>query len=630
MKLSSRQNSIFLLIYKNKSITVKRLVKACPFNRETLRRELVFLESMGLIERSYGKIAFFENETSRRLIQEKKRPHAAERKEQILSILKEHKNVRLTALAARMQVSIITIRSDLAKLVLEGMVVQKHGSVSLFPNSTSLSLLNKTINFPSNVKVIGQHILLHINPGETIYLGSGDIARYAAVSLQLNANIPVVTDNLEIISILRERDYTSPVYILPGKLIYDSGIIEASQAENFLANIKIDKAFFMIFSYADGTYFMENPEAVSNATSVSRFAQKLYFILNSGMLDKRGTYPFPYREYRDKVQEILIDDSVDREVVNYLFSRRDPVVVYGSDYSFKAGRRLKFRIGFLVDRVRGYFAQAVYNSVRENSAAYDIISLAIRESDGGFFSAVKNADLLLNDRPDLIINFTLCPESLTCIEDKCQARGVKLINIDLQCNNSVYFGADNALAGTMAGNHTVDFIQKCWQGQLDRIIIFARHGMDHITNRRVISMVEKIQAEIYAAFPDPEIIEWDHPDARPKEELIRLLMEIPKNNHVLFISFSLTFFLASYDIIVQYRDANNTIIAGQNFNRQVEELMKRPNSPILGCVDYNPEEYGTRVLNLAVRILEGKKVDAVNYITHTWISREEVLAGAKL
>jgi hypothetical protein len=108
---------------------------------------------------------------------------------------------------------------------------------------------------------------------------------------------------------------------------------------------------------------------------------------------------------------------------------------------------------------------------------------------------------------------------------------------------------------------------------------------------------------------------------------MRLMLDTPKNSHILFIAFSLSFLLSSYDLIRQYRDVRNTIIVGQNFNEQVKELMKKPDSPILGCVDYNPKKYGSRVFDIAVRMLNDEAVDRENYTTHRWISKEEVLAG---
>jgi DeoR/GlpR family transcriptional regulator of sugar metabolism/DNA-binding LacI/PurR family transcriptional regulator len=627
MKLSQRQNSIFIMIYKKRSIPVEKLSEAFPFSRETLRKELVFLESQGLIERRYGKINCPDNESVRVFIQEDRRLSVSQRRERILEILKDHKQVRLSALAARMQVSIITIRSDLEQLTLEGKVIRKHGSVSLLPSAVNLFESIRADDFSSRANILGEHTLLHISPGDTIYPGSGEIARYLAVSLTPNANVSIVSDNLDIVSILVKRNYTSPVYILPGKVFSASGSLVVKHAESFLSGIQIDKAFFMIASYADGTYFMETPEAAANAAAISGYAKKLYFVLDSLTLDKRGANPFPYRDYRDKVQEILIDDGVGQSMVSYLFPRRDPVVIYGSNYALKISQRRKYRIGLLIDIERGYFIQSVYHSVQESAAAYDNLSLIIRETGDGFFSTIKNADILLNDRPDLMINFSLCAESPGYIAEKCRARGVKLITIDLHCPDSVYFGADNTVAGTLAGNHTVSFIQQSWHGQLDRIIILARHGMDYITNRRVMSVVERVCSEIYCSSPDPEIIEWDNPNDKPKEKLMRLLLDTPKNSHILFIAFNLSFLLAGYDLILQYRDANNTIIVGQNFNEQVKELMKMPGSPILGCVHYNPEKYGSRVFDIAVRMLNDEAVDRENYTTHSWISKEAVLAG---
>ena len=191
---------------------------------------------------------------------------------------------------------------------------------------------------------------------------------------------------------------------------------------------------------------------------------------------------------------------------------------------------------------------------------------------------------------------------------------------------SVYFGADNALAGALAANHTIQYIQQHWQGRLDHIVAFARRGIDPITNLRVMSVVERIQEEIFCSSPEPEIIEWDTPNEAPRDALLRFLLSVPKNDKILFITFNLPHILGSYELITQYGKVRDTLIVGQNFNEQVEELMRRPDSPILGCVHYSPENYGARVLDIALRMLNGEQVDAVNYTTHTWISRESIMS----
>jgi len=91
---------------------------------------------------------------------------------------------------------------------------------------------------------------------------------------------------------------------------------------------------------------------------------------------------------------------------------------------------------------------------------------------------------------------------------------------------------------------------------------------------------------------------------------------------MLILAFNLRHLLASYDLILQYRESNNTIIVGHNYTKQIEELMKIGNSPILGCVHYNPEAYGQNIMDLALRLLEGGTVQQRNYTNLTWIARK--------
>jgi hypothetical protein len=37
---------------------------------------------------------------------------------------------------------------------------------------------------------------------------------------------------------------------------------------------------------------------------------------------------------------------------------------------------------------------------------------------------------------------------------------------------------------------------------------------------------------------------------------------------------------------------------------------------------YNPEEYGERVMKIALQMLEEQAVEPLNYTTHTWIPKD--------
>jgi hypothetical protein len=115
-------------------------------------------------------------------------------------------------------------------------------------------------------------------------------------------------------------------------------------------------------------------------------------------------------------------------------------------------------------------------------------------------------------------------------------------------------------------------------------------------------------------------IEWGNPEVHPTQELVRLLKEIPQDESMLIMAFNLRHLLASHALIVQYRNCENTIIVGHNHTKQLEELMKVGQSPIIGCVHYNPESYGEQIIDLAMRMLENVEVSPRNYTKLTWVA----------
>ena len=64
-----------------------------------------------------------------------------EREEQILKILNEYENIPLITLSEMLFVSLPTLRRDLIKLEKKGLILKKHGSVSLikYPADTQIA-----------------------------------------------------------------------------------------------------------------------------------------------------------------------------------------------------------------------------------------------------------------------------------------------------------------------------------------------------------------------------------------------------------------------------------------------------------------------------------------------------------
>lgn len=625
--LTRRQIALLKKITGRKSIKTGELLARFDMSRETLRKELVELEHLGLIARFHGKIVSVDSPENTALLESSGLLSKAKRKDQILHMLKENKEMRISTLAAKLHVSTITARNDLSELEMEGAVVRKHGSVALMESSVIPKTGNVIQGYSARTRMLGQHTLMHIHPGETVFLDGGEISRFVAASIPPYSNIPIVTNSMAIIDTLRERHYAYPIYILPGIFSPGTGRILLYQDH---PSVHVDKAFITSTSYANHTFFLDENEDPFTIDQICSLAERVYIVLDSSFLDLQRTHLFDYRQYRSKIQEMLVDDGIGHYRANLLFSRRDPVVICGNNYAYRNASRQRHQIGFLVNQDRNYFVQAVHNSLLEATAACDSVSLTIMECDGSYASTVSNLNTLLLDNVDLVIDFSLCMESLMFVGERCRSRGIRLISVDLMAPGAIYFGADNALAGKIAGEKALEFINTRWSGKLDNLMVLENHGYDPITKLRISNALECIEQQI--SLPSEHIctIEWGHPDGNPTQNLIKILRETPKDESMLIMAFNLKHLLAAYDYIVQYRNFSNTIIVGQNHTKQIEELMKIKDSPIIGCVQYNPEQYGERILELAMRILDDVAVEPQNYTQLAWIAKEQVVNGSGL
>lgn len=601
--------------------TMEELTQHFKLSRETIRKELLPLEASGLIIREHGKIRYKNTRENAEVLESLGVLSKAQRHHRILQLLGENNEMRITTLAGKLKVSVITLRNDLATLELEGKVIRKHGSAALFVSSVG-TLEGPDREIPARIKILGQHTIMHISPGERIFLDSGEVSQFVASSVPPYSNIMILTNSMQTLEVLQSRNYAYPVMTTGCSVSIQERRFRLVQSKELDKSVEIDKAFICCSSYAAHTFFLDNGDDIATIEAVCRRAKRIYIILDSKFLDLQGNNPFDHRKFLSKVQEVLIDDGIGSFRANILFARQDPLVICGHDFTYRNAGQQQHRIGFLVNKDRNYFVQAVHNSLLDAIRACNSISLVIRECNGDYTSTVDNFNILLDERVDLIIDYSLCMESLMYIGEKCLERNIRLISVDYMAPGAIYFGANNATAGRIAGEHAAAYIKEHWDGKLEQLLVLGKYGHEPITKLRISSALEFIGSQIEMNHNALHMIEWGHPTNNPTQELVKLLKDIPKEDHMLIMAFNLRHLLASYDLILQYREGKNTIIVGQNHTRQIEELMKLRDSPIIGCVHYNPEGYGERIMDLALRMLNNADVNPLNYTNLTWLERQ--------
>ena len=164
-EMNQRQLALLKRIAGKPHSTMAELSEQFKLSRETIRKELLPLEEAGLVMRERGKIRYIDSVDNASRLESSGILSKEQRRERIIHLLGQDKEMRVTTLANKLRVSPITVRNDLAALELEGAVIRKHGSVALFESSLELSPSDTNGEFSSRIKILGHHTVMHINPG---------------------------------------------------------------------------------------------------------------------------------------------------------------------------------------------------------------------------------------------------------------------------------------------------------------------------------------------------------------------------------------------------------------------------------------------------------------------------------
>ena len=167
---------------------------------------------------------------------------AIERKNEILQKLKIEQRVLVSELAEHYGVTEETIRRDLDKLEKEGFATKTYGG-AIFGNSTKTDL-SYTIRNKTNVDAkncIGELVSRLVEDGDHIMLDDSSTSLYIAKHLKEKKKLTVITNSIEIIVELADRDGWT-ILSTGGRLKPESLALVDHPAQEMLRSYHVDKA----------------------------------------------------------------------------------------------------------------------------------------------------------------------------------------------------------------------------------------------------------------------------------------------------------------------------------------------------------------------------------------------------
>ena len=251
------------------------------------------------------------------------------RQQKILELLTEKEEFSVTELSNRLNVTEVTIRTDLTLLAEEQKVIRTHGKVRLLAERIKVENsfeVRKKQNYIQKLK-IGKAAAKLINSNDTCLLDSSSTALTLATALRERNELMRVTaiptgiwTTLELMGI-----NNIDVLIPSGYLRHTSGSIIGLPTKNFLQELNIQKAFLGAWGISLDKGFMDSHLLeIELKKYIIQCAQEVIVLADGSKFDQLGLATYASVS---KVTKLITDNFVPNTVLDKFKKKGIEVII---------------------------------------------------------------------------------------------------------------------------------------------------------------------------------------------------------------------------------------------------------------------------------------------------------------
>ncbi len=302
------------------------------------------------------------------------------------------------------------------------------------------------------------------------------------------------------------------------------------------------------------------------------------------------------------------------------------IVVLVALMAVTVGFAQTYRIGFANLSEDIAFTQLVREGMQRKAAEMGNIELILADNKLDGAIALSNTENFITQGVDGIIHFQTDQAFGNVIMARARKAGIPVIAIDIPMPGAVFFGADNYFAGQLAGEALAAWVNANWDGSADAMLVLELPQSGPIPAARMQGMIEGFQANVNTALAEDSIIRLDSKNTQ--EESFRVVSDtlpsIPNAKKIVAITINDG---TGQGVIAAAEAAgrrDQIIVVGQGADPTGLAAIATEDSRYLGSTGYFPENYGDKLLEAMVDMLEGKAVPPSIYVDHVFISKDNI------
>jgi ribose transport system substrate-binding protein len=281
------------------------------------------------------------------------------------------------------------------------------------------------------------------------------------------------------------------------------------------------------------------------------------------------------------------------------------------------------RVGYAAQGTDYQFSKEVSESI-QRAARVEGIELISVDNRYNAKIAQRNADLLVRERVDLVIEFQTDENVAPIVAAKYREADIPLIAIEIPHPGATYFGANNYEAGLIGGRCLGRWAKQHWQADVNEILMFELPRAGSLPKMRITGMLVGMK-EVLPSLEKCRVTFIDG-DGTFKESLeaMRRHLRANRSGRVLVGAINDASALGALRAFQEAGRPELCAIMGQNASPEARAELRQSGTRLIGSVAFFPEKYGDNLIQVALDILNRRPVPPAVFVKHQIITPETV------
>jgi len=281
-----------------------------------------------------------------------------------------------------------------------------------------------------------------------------------------------------------------------------------------------------------------------------------------------------------------------------------------------------WRIGFAAQG-DSEFSRAVVQNM-ETAAVREHVHLITVNNRYSPREALRNADLLIKEGVDLVLEFQTYESVAPVIASKFLEANIPVIAIEVPHPGANYFGANNYKAGIIGGKALGRWAREQWDGKVEQLLLLELPIAGSLLEVRLTGLVDGLRNELPSIANVPVVHLNGRGNFEDVLQTIRQYLRRAPARRTLIGCVNDVCALAALRAFDEIGASQKCAVVGQNAIREARNELRRPHTRLVGTVAYFPERYGDEIIPLAISILQKKPVPSTVFVKHQLITPRNV------